>query len=349
MEGWDVSVWDLRSDTVTKPCDEMRRAMAEAVVGDDVYEEDPTVRELEALGARLLGKEAALFVASGTMGNLIALLTHCGRGQGAVVGARSHIYNYEGGGMAALGGVMPLVVDDGTGLPSTEDLLGACRDASNVHFVEARLLCLENTHNASGGRAASPEAMEPLCALAREKGLSVHLDGARVFNAAVALGVDACRYGALVDSVQICLSKGLGAPVGSLLCGDGTFVREARKWRKRLGGGMRQAGVLAAAGLVALRSRIDRLAEDHEKARRLSLLLRREGLDLLDIPDATNMIYFRLPRGTEPHRFVDLCRNEGVLVGFPARDLVRLVTHLDLPEEAVDDVARSLVKAVRAL
>jgi threonine aldolase len=156
MEGWDVSVWDLRSDTVTKPCDEMRRAMAEAVVGDDVYEEDPTVRELEALGARLLGKEAALFVASGTMGNLIALLTHCGRGQGAVVGARSHIYNYEGGGMAALGGVMPLVVDDGTGLPSTEDLLGACRDASNVHFVEARLLCLENTHNASGGRAASP-------------------------------------------------------------------------------------------------------------------------------------------------------------------------------------------------
>ena len=344
-----MALWDLRSDTVTKPCDEMRKAMATAVVGDDGYEEDETVKELEALGAELLGKEAALFAVSGTMGNLIALLTHCGRGQGAILGSRSHLYNYEGGAMASLGSIVPLVVDDGEGLPSTEAVSGFCRDASNVHFVEARLLCLENTHNACGGRAFSPGAMEPLCEMAHERGLVVHLDGARIFNAAVALGVKASRYGALVDSVQLCLSKGLGAPVGSLLCGDEAFIREARKWRKRLGGGMRQAGVLAAAGLVALRFRIERLAEDHEKARRLALILRQGGLDLVDVPNATNMIYFRLPQEADPRRFVEGCRSAGLLVSAPNHGLVRVVTHLDLPARAIDDVGRGLVEAVTLL
>lgn len=344
-----MSLWDLRSDTVTRPCAVMRKAMAEAPVGDDVYVEDPTVIELEREGARLLGMEASLFAASGTMGNLLALLSHCQRGEGAVIGMRSHIFKYEAGGMAALGGIMPLPVDDAEGLPPLESFLSLCYDGRDVHQVRTRLLCLENTHNACGGRALSPEEMEPLCQAAREKGVLLHLDGARLFNASVAWGVAPARYGSLVDSVQICLSKGLGAPVGSLLCGPQELIVKARKWRKALGGGMRQAGILAAAGLVALRSRIDRLAEDHEKARRLASILRDSAVDLMDVPNGTNMIYFRLPREGLETAFIEACRSRGVLVGKAGPALIRIVTHLDVPSVAVEEIGKSLVEAVQSL
>lgn len=323
--------------------------MAEAVVGDDVYGEDPTILELEREGACRLGKEAALFAASGTMGNLLALLSHCGRGEGAVVGSRSHTYHHEAGGMAALGGIMPLVVDDAGGLPSIDGLLALCNDGRDVHAVKTTLLCLENTHNACGGRAFSPKAIAEICNVAHERGLSIHLDGARLFNAAVVFGVDAAQYGSLVDSVQVCLSKGLGAPVGSLLCGTEAFIGRARKWRKCLGGGMRQAGVLAAAGLVALRSRVDRLCEDHEKARRLERVLREGGVSLMEVPDATNMVYFHLPPESDEERFIAACRDEGVLVGIAGPGLVRAVTHLDVPAEAIDAVGKTLVEVVRSL
>ena len=265
-----MKVIDLRSDTVTKPTPEMREAMYRAEVGDDVYGEDPTVNRLEAMAAQRMGKEAALFVASGTMGNLVALLTHCGRGDEVILGDRSHSFLFEQGGMAALGGITPWPVpNQPDGTMRLEDIERAIR-GDNVHFPRTRLICLENTHNMCNGAPLTAEYTAQVAELAHARGLRVHVDGARIFNAAAALNVGVQELVQEVDSVTFCLSKGLCAPVGSVLCGSADFVAEARRARKVVGGGMRQAGILAAAGIVALEQIADRMGEDHTRARRLA-------------------------------------------------------------------------------
>lgn len=339
---------DLRSDTVTKPCAAMRRAMAEAEVGDDVYGDDPTVLRLEEEAARLLGKEAALYVTSGTQGNLVALLTHCGRGEGVILGRETHILNFEGGGMACLGGITPLPADDPKGLPGIPDMEAVLKPADNVHFVRARLVCLENTNNRRGGHASTPQEISERAAWAHGRGLSVHVDGARLFNAAVALGVEASELVRDADSVQICLSKGLGAPMGSLLCASRDFVERARFWRKRLGGGLRQAGIVAAAGLYALRHHIGRLAEDHENARKIGEILADAGLDVFMAERPTNMVYFKAKDVPAADRILKICREEKVVFNKSAPDTFRLVTHLDVSAEAALEAASVIAKASRS-
>jgi len=292
-----MHIIDLRSDTITKPTPAMRRAMAEAEVGDDVFGEDPTVNRLEELAAERMGKEAGLFVASGTMGNLVSLLAQCGRGDEVIVGDQAHTYYYEQGGMAALGGIQPRVVrNQPDGTLDLAEVAAAIRD-DNVHFPRTRLIAVENTHNRCGGSPLTAEYMRALAALARSRGLRVHLDGARIFNAAIALGVDARDLTANADSVTFCLSKGLAAPVGSVVCGDRAFIAEARRARKVVGGGMRQAGVLAAAGIVALEQMVDRLAEDHANARTLAAgLAQLPGIQVENVPLRTNILYFNVVR-----------------------------------------------------
>jgi threonine aldolase len=268
---------DLRSDTVTRPTAEMRRAMAEAAVGDDVYGEDPTVNRLEELGAAKLGKEAALFVPSGTMGNLISVLTHTPRGAEVILGDESHIYHYEQGGASAVGScVFHPVATEANGELALDRIEAAIRNADNAHFAAPGVICLENTHNRRGGAVLSVEYCRQVRAIADRHGLPVHLDGARLANAAGALNVSLKELADPFDSVQFDLSKGLGAPVGGLVAGSGEFIKKARRYRKLLGGGMRQAGVIAAAGIVALEKMTDRLRDDHALARRLA-----EGLALL--------------------------------------------------------------------
>ncbi len=336
---------DLRSDTVTRPSAAMRKAMAEAVVGDDVYGEDPTIRRLEETAAELTGQEAALFVTSGTQGNLVSLLCHCRRGEGAILGNQSHIFNYEGGGLAALGGIMPLPVGDSGGLPDIDSILGWVRP-SNVHFAPARLLCLESTHNREGGIAVAPMAFRKVATVARDHGLAVHLDGARIFNAAVAWEMDVKTYTGVVDSVQLCLSKGLGAPVGSLVCGGKDFIETARHWRKVLGGGMRQAGVLAAAGLLALKENVARLAEDHENAAVLAeRLAESEFLSVEACPKRTNMVYFGIRKeGLTAVELSSRCRLKGVLFNPVNPKRARLVTHLDVTRGDVREAARIIME-----
>ncbi|OGO46711.1 MAG: threonine aldolase [Chloroflexi bacterium RBG_16_64_43] len=286
---------DLRSDTVTHPTPEMRRAMAEAQVGDDVFGEDPTVNRLQAMGAERMGKEAGLFVASGTMGNLVAVLSHCGRGEEVILGDRAHTFLYEAGGVAALGGVHPHPVPNQTdGTLRLEDVGEAIR-AEDVHFPHSRLVCLENTQNRCGGAVLTAEYTDNVGRLAHERGLALHIDGARIFNAAAALGVPAKRLAQAADSICFCLSKALCAPVGSVLCGSHAFIAQARRIRKQVGGGMRQAGILAAAGIVALETMVDRLPEDHANARRLARGLAGIPGILLDAGTPyTNMVIFGL-------------------------------------------------------
>jgi len=286
---------DLRSDTVTWPTPEMRQAMAEALVGDDVYGEDPTVNALQEAAARRLGKEAGLFVASGTMGNLVAVLAHCGRGDEVILGDKAHTFIYEAGGMAALGGVMPLALptdDIGRLDPSTVE--DAIRE-DDPHMPRSRLILVENSYGGKHGYPLPPDYFAGIAAIARRHGLATHMDGARLFNAAVAQGISAADITAHVDSVTFCLSKGLCAPVGSVLCGSAAFIHQARRARKALGGGMRQAGILAAAGVVALNEMIDRLAEDHAHARLLAEGLARLPGARVDVDKVrTNMVFFDL-------------------------------------------------------
>ena len=293
-----MRIVDLRSDTITKPTPAMRRAMAEAEVGDDVFGDDPTVKRLEEMAADRLGKEAALFVASGTMGNLVSLLAQCGRGDEVIVGDQAHTYVYEQGGMAALGGIHPRVLrnqPDGTLDP--DEIVAAIRDPDNPHFPKSRLITVENTHNRCGGAPLGVEYMRSLGKLAREHGLLLHLDGARIFNAAIALGVDVKALVADADSLTFCLSKGLAAPVGSVVCGSKPFIAEARRARKVVGGAMRQVGVIAAAGIVALEQMVDRLAEDHANARALAAgLADLPGISVEDVPVRTNIVYFNVTR-----------------------------------------------------
>jgi len=301
-----MNVIDLRSDTVTHPTPEMRKAMFEAEVGDDVYSEDPTVNRLEAIAAVMMGKEAALFTTSGTQSNLIAILTHTKHGNEIIVGDEAHILWYEVGGAAALGGVtIRTVSNDSYGRLSLDDIDQTIR-GKDTHYPETTLLSLENTHNRCGGTVLTPGYIDEVCDLAHTRGLRVYLDGARIFNAAVALGVPACTLTQNVDSVGLCLSKGLSAPVGSLLCGSKDFVERARKFRKMLGGGMRQAGVIAAAGIVALETMVDRLAEDHVNAKRLAQgLAGIKGIILAQDEIHTNIVMFHLSRELSVVEFVE--------------------------------------------
>ena len=341
-----MKIIDLRSDTVTLPTPEMREAMVRAELGDDVYGEDPTVNRLEAMAAERLGMEAALFVVSGTMGNLVALLTHCGRGDEVILGDRSHTFLFEQGGMAALGGITPHTVPnrpDGT--MRLEDVEGAIR-GDDVHFPRTRLVCLENTHNVCNGTPLTAGYTAQVARLAHDHGLRVHVDGARVFNAAAALDVAVSELVRDVDSVQICLSKGLCAPVGSMVCGSADFIAQARRARKVVGGGMRQAGVLAAAGIVALEQIAGRMGEDHLRARRLAEgLAQIPGIDVA--PVASNIVYFGLTDEVSktPDEVVDGLAERGVRVLGRVGGRFRAVTHYWIADEDVE----TAVEATRAV
>lgn len=316
---------DLRSDTVTQPSLAMRKAMAEAEVGDDVYGEDPTVNQLENLAAEILGKEAAILATSGTQSNLLGVLSHCERGDEYIVGQQAHTYRFEGGGAAVFGSIQPQPIDfERDGTLDLERVVQAIKP-DDFHFARTRLLCLENTQS---GKVLPISYLEKADAVAREHGLGRHLDGARLFNASVSLGIAPHEIAGHFDTVSICLSKGLGAPVGSLLCGTEVLVRKARRWRKVLGGGMRQAGVLAAAGILALKGNIERLAEDHENARILAKGL--SGIEEITVDPSsaqTNMVFVHVNQG-EPAALKTFLAQQGILIG--SGKPIRLVTHLDV-------------------
>jgi len=330
---------DLRSDTVTLPTPAMRQAIAEAELGDDVYGEDPTVNRLEALAAERLGKEAAVFVPSGTMANLACLLSHCARGDEAIMGDMAHTFLFEAGSSAAVGGIHPRTVpNQPDGTLDLGDVKAAIRDPQNEHYPRTRLICLENTHNRCGGAVLTPEYTRAVCQLAQRHGLAVHLDGARVFNAAVALGVDVKELVEDVDSVQFCLSKGLSAPVGSVICGDEEFIHEARRNRKIVGGGMRQAGVIAAAGIVALEQMVDRLADDHVNAHCLAEgLAETPGLAINLDGVQTNIVIFELTsERLTPAELQARLGERGVkLLAIEGRRL-RAVTHYGIEAEDIE-------------
>ena len=325
---------DLRSDTVTRPSAGMRRVMQAAEVGDDVYGEDPTVNRLEARAAEMLEKEAAIFSASGTQSNLIALLSHCERGDEYIVGQLAHTYKYEGGGGAVFGSIQPQPLDlEKDGTFDLGKVAGAIKP-DDYHFARTKLLCLENTHN---GLALPLDYLAEASQFASAHGLNIHLDGARVFNASVKCRVPVSRISKHFDTVSVCLSKGLGAPVGAVLCGSRETIKRARRWRKVLGGGrMRQAGILAQAGLYALDHNIERLQQDHDHARLLA-----EGLQMIDPLgveyglEQTNMVFVTLPEEAVGRLQAHL-KDNGVLVASGRR--VRLVTHLDVSEEDVRTV-----------
>jgi threonine aldolase len=335
---------DLRSDTVTHPTPEMREAMARAEVGDDVLREDPTINRLQEMAAAMMGKEAGLFVPSGTMGNLLAVLTHCSRGDEVIMGDLAHTFLYEAGGVAALGGVMPHTIpNQPDGSLKLEHIRAAIRP-DDVHHPVSRLVILENTHNRCGGVPLTVEYTRQAGDLAHSHGLQLHLDGARIFNAAVALDVKVAELAAPADSVTFCLSKGLCAPVGSVLCGTVEFVERARRIRKQLGGGMRQAGVLAAAGIVALEKMVDRLAEDHRRAQMLAEgLANISGLRLDHPIPATNMVFVSLVDSVpySAAQIAERLRNDGVKVGVVGERRFRLVTHYWIDDQKVERAIRA--------
>lgn len=329
---------DLRSDTVTKPTLEMRRVMFDAPVGDDVYGEDPTINQLEKFAADLLGKSAGLFVPSGTMANQVAILAHTDRGDEVFIHKDSHAYYYEGGAAAMWSGITWNLLEGPEGTP-TGDILRQAIRPENIHHPRPRLLCLENTHNRAGGAAIGLSEMMPAIEVARENHLLTHLDGARLFNAAVALGLSAADLAAPFDSVSVCLSKGLGAPVGSVLVGSRDFINRARIFRKWLGGGMRQAGILAAAGLYALTHNVTRLSEDHARALQLVEALEAIGYKIFVPMKPTNMVMVDLPVAAEIA--FEAMKQQGVLVGAMGPKRLRLVTHLDVDDEGIDTAIRA--------
>jgi threonine aldolase len=333
-----LSIIDLRSDTVTKPSDAMRKAMYEAKVGDDVYGDDPTVNKLQELAADLLKTEAALFVCSGTQSNLLALMSHCQRGDEYIVGQSAHTYKYEAGGAAVLGSIQPQPLD--FEVDGTLDLkkVKAAIKPKDSHFANTRLFCLENTNS---GKVLPMAYLKEAMQLARETNLGFHLDGARLFNASVKLKIEASEISRLFDTTSICLSKGLGAPVGSVLCGKTELIKSARRLRKMVGGGMRQAGILAAAGIVGLTQNVERLEVDHSNA----LLLAKGLCDISEIKVdlslvETNMVFLELgdinPKALETH-----LKKRGILIS--ADKTTRLVTHLDVSEKDIS----TLISAIK--
>ncbi len=334
---------DLRSDTVTLPTPAMREAIAQAEVGDDVYGEDPTVNRLEAEAAARVGKEAALLVPSGTMANQVAIRLHTRHGDVVLAGTGAHVLRYEAGAASALAGVQIQQIG-ADGLFDADDVR-AHLTFPDVHIAPARLLTLENTHNASGGRVFPLDALEAAAGAAREAGLAVHLDGARLFNAVVASGISAERWSAPFDTVAFCFSKGLGAPVGSVLCGPAEAIARARRLRKQLGGGMRQAGLLAAAALHALEHHVDRLAEDHANARRLGQGLEKLGIPVQPMPE-TNMVMFRME---DTLGFLQAIGRRKLRINPMAPGRFRAVTHLGVDAADIDDALGRIEEALAEL
>jgi threonine aldolase len=346
---------DLRSDTVTLPSPAMREAIYRAEVGDDVYDEDPTINHLQELAAERTGKEAALFVPSGTMGNAIAMLTHAGRGQGVIVGDQAHIYLYEAGGPSTLGGspmyAVPTLAD---GMLDLERVRASIADESNEHLAATALICIENTHNRCGGAVLTKEQVEEVATIAHSHNISVHMDGARIFNASIALGLPVSELARSVDSLMFCLSKGLSAPVGSLLVGSKEFIRRARRHRKLLGGGMRQAGILAAAGIVALEQMVERLAEDHEHCKQLAQgLADYPQIDIDPERVVTNILIFAVRNAqqqplspAQTQQFLSRAREHGVLMGAIGGGRIRAVTHYGIESQHISAALASIRRAL---
>jgi threonine aldolase len=338
-------IYDFRSDTVTRPTDAMRRAMAEAELGDDVYRDDPTVNALQVKASQLLGKEDALFATSGTMGNLLAALAYCQRGDEVIMGEKGHTFLHEAGGVSALGGVvMHTVPNQADGTLGLLDLEGALR-SEDIHEPTSRMVILENTQNACGGMAISVDNSNQVAAFAREHGLAYHIDGARIFNAAIKLNVPAAELVRQADSVTFCLSKGLCCPVGSVLCGTHDFIERARRLRKMLGGGMRQAGILAAAGIYALDNMVDRLAEDHQRASLLAEgLADIKGLSRAKGSPSTNMVFVHVQEDSKlsSGELVKQLKENGILVNESGKNELRFVTHHDVQDDAVESCLKVL-------
>ena len=340
---------DLRSDTVTRPTPAMREAMAKAEVGDDVYGEDPTINRLQDMAADMMGKERGLFVASGTMGNLLGVLAHCQRGDEVIVGNKAHTFLYEAGGISVLGGVHSCQLPnqpDGSLL--LDDVENSVRP-DDPHDPITRLICLENTHNRCGGTYQTPDYIKKICGFAHARGLAVHLDGARIFNAAAAQQIKAKELAASVDSVTFCLSKGLCAPVGSVLCGSKEYIRKAHRLRKMVGGGMRQAGILAAAGIVALETMVARLSEDHARARDLARGLRQiPGIILDQELPATNMVFLSLGKevNSKAGEIADKLKSLGILVGDTGPRSFRLVLHYWITDAGVEQTVAAFRKVI---
>ena len=347
-----MALIDLRSDTVTKPTDEMRRAMAEAEVGDDVFGEDPTINELQERAAAMLGHEAGLLTVSGTMSNLLATLTYCNHGDEIVMGDQAHMFWNEGGGQAALAGVQTrLIPQSASGGINPDDVARNIRPAGNPHVAATKIVCLENTQNRCSGMVMTPAETKAVCDVAHGSGVAVHLDGARIFNASVALEVPVAELTRDVDDASFCLSKGLSCPVGSVLVGSKDFIEEARRWRKMVGGGMRQAGILAAAGLVALDTMVDRLAEDHQNARRLAQgLANIDGISVDADSIQTNIVVFDVAgKVAKTQDFIKALADAEVLVSYPGGQSVRMVTHRHISNADVEEALSRTSKAVREL
>ena len=339
-----MNIIDLRSDTLTNPTKAMRKAMSEAEVGDDVFSEDPTVNQLEKIAAERMGKEAAIFVPSGTMGNLISILSHCERGDEVILGDQSHIFLNEVGGLSALGGIHPHIIKnepDGTlDLKTIEQKIRT----SDIHYPPTRLITLENTHNYCMGSPISPEYMRQVGNLSQKYNLKIHIDGARIFNAAIALKLDVKDLLCEADSVMFCLSKGLSAPVGSIVCGSKNFIHKTRKWRKMVGGGMRQSGHLAAAGIIALNDLTERLKEDHFNAQKLAQgLARLKRIVLKPELIKTNIIFFSLEHSNiKPETFLENLEAQGIKILMIHEGVFRIVLHREISETQVELVIKAM-------
>ncbi len=334
-----MKVYDLRSDTVTVPSPAMRKAMYEAEVGDDVYGEDPSVNKLQDMSAAVTGKEAALFVSSGSMGNLIPIFINCGRGNEVLCDSRAHIVQHELSSCTAIAGSLPVQIPTDRGILEVEQL--ESRIQPDIYYcARTRMIAVENTHNGAGGTFYPLATLKKIGVFARRRKMSVHMDGARLFNASIASGDPVKSLCAETDTVTFCVSKGLGAPVGALLCGTKEFIAEARRVRKLLGGGMRQAGIIAAAGMYALSNNVERLAEDHENAKTLSRALSCTSWAALVPEDVvTNIIYFRTP-DRSADEVVSALQQKGILSGSSGPDVIRFVTHLNISRKDTAEIAR---------
>ena len=337
---------DLRSDTVTKPNEQMRKAMYEAEVGDDVYGEDPTVNRLEQIAAQTLGKEAALFVTSGTQGNQIAGLVHCQPGQEVIMESQAHLFLYEAAALSAFAGVQIKTIDGNRGAMNPGDVEAAIR-GDDIHQPETGLICIENTHNKAGGAIVPLENMEQIYQLAKKHQIPVHLDGARLFNAAAAAQIPVKDFAQYTDSVQFCLSKGLGAPVGSIIAGSSEFIGKARKWRKRLGGGLRQAGVLAAPGIIALEENPKHLETDHENAKYLAEGLQNSDGIVLENQVDTNILLIDITNTKKTTEdFIHLLKEHGILAGAFGPNVIRFVTNNGITKKDIDHALLAIKKIV---